>query len=71
MFCAFFSLLMLTGGVGVLTWLLFQRVTAHMRTHPEAAELIAKHVIAPLPTGGKNPEADDEIEPTFDPGAGK
>jgi hypothetical protein len=37
--------------VGVLVFLGWQRVTAHLRANPEAARLVAEHVIAPLLTG--------------------
>jgi len=37
--------------IGVLAWLAWQRVNAHLRENPEAAKLIAEHVIAPLLTG--------------------
>lgn len=60
MFCAFFSLLMLCGGIGVLAWLAWQKITAHMRKNPEAAKLVAEHVIAPLLAG--EPEETHEIE---------
>lgn len=53
MFLAFFALLMLCGGVGVLCWLVLKRVTEHMADNPEAADLVARHVIAPLLTGKK------------------
>ncbi len=68
MFCAFFSLLMLCGGVGVCVWLLAQRITAHMRSDPEFARLFAQGVITPLLTGGKKSE--DEVEPADEPPAG-
>jgi hypothetical protein len=59
-FCAFFTLLMLCGGVGIVAWLLLQRVTDHMRVSPEAAKLIAEHVITPLLAGGEKPEPEDK-----------
>jgi hypothetical protein len=43
--------------IGVLAWVVYQRLTAHMRNDPQAAELVAKHVIAPLLTGNREQEA--------------
>lgn len=57
MFLAFFTLLMLNGVIGVLAWLAWNRVTEHMRADPEAARLVAEHVIAPLLTGKKKDAA--------------
>lgn len=56
-FALFLSLLLLNGIVGVCMWFALQRISTHMRNNPEAAELVAKHVIAPLLTGKtENPE---------------
>jgi hypothetical protein len=64
MFFPFMLLLLFDGVVGVLVWLAWQRLTAHMRSNPEAARLIAEHVIAPLMTGEKEskPEAKPETK---------
>jgi hypothetical protein len=62
MFFAFFCLLMLDGVVGVLVWLAWQRVTTHMRNNPEAAKLVAEHVIAPLLAGKKEPKVESKPE---------
>jgi len=51
MFCPFFFLLMLTGGVGALAFFGWRLVTGHLREHPEAAKLISEHVITPLLIG--------------------
>ena len=51
MFCAFFSLLMICGGIGVLVWLAWQRLSVHLQKNPEAAKLLADHLIVPLLTG--------------------
>ena len=59
---AFCGLLMLNGVAGVFVWWAWQRVTAHMRECPEAADLIARHVIAPLLTGKRRPEEKDNNE---------
>ena len=56
MFLAFFILLMMCGGIGVLVWLGWQRVAAHLKNHPEAARILAEHVITPLLVGEKEPE---------------
>ena len=70
MFCAFFSLLMICGGIGVLVWLAWQRITAHLRKNPEAAKLvsqvIAEHIIPPLLTGEPEamPEATRKVQTT-------
>lgn len=48
MWLAFFSLVMLNGLVGVLVWLAWGRISEHLRNNPEAAKLVAEHVIAPL-----------------------
>jgi hypothetical protein len=61
-FVLFFLLLLLNGGVGVLVWLAWQRVSAHLRNNPEAARLVAEHVIAPLLTGHKEPKAERKPE---------
>jgi hypothetical protein len=63
MFFAFFScLLMLNGAVGVLVWLAWQRVSTHMRNYPEAARLVAEHVLAPILTGQKEPKPESKPE---------
>ena len=63
MFLAFFFLLMFCGVVAFMAWVAWQRVTAHMRANPEAARLVAEHIIAPLLTGEKEPQIDqlDEV----------
>lgn len=61
MFLAFVVLLMICAGIGVLVWLAWQKVTAHMRNHPEAAKLIAEHIIAPL-LAGKPEETQETTE---------
>lgn len=48
---AFIALFMFDVAVGVLLWFGWQRVTAHLRANPEAAKLVAEHVITPLLTG--------------------
>jgi len=55
MFCPFFFLFMLTGGVGVLAVFGWRLVTAHLRQNPEAAKLISEHVITPLLIGKQEP----------------
>ena len=65
---------MIVGGIGLLVWFGWQRVSAHMRKHPDAAKLVAEHVIAPLLIGPKsqepNPEdqAQGEHDQTLDDG---
>jgi hypothetical protein len=61
----FLLLLLLNGAVGVLAWFGWRRVSEHLRNNPEAARLVAEHVIAPLLTGKNdksevNPEAKPE-----------
>lgn len=51
MWLAFMLLLLLNGAIGVVVWLALRRVQAHMKANPEAAKLIAEHVIAPLLCG--------------------
>jgi hypothetical protein len=63
MFCAFLTLLMLCGGVGVLAWLGWQRVAAHLNNDAEAKEYFVEHVIAPMLLGEKEPKAEDKPEP--------
>lgn len=53
---AFFALVMFCGVVGVVCWLLVQRVRDHMRQNPEAAKLFSEHVITPLLMGKKKDE---------------
>ncbi len=62
MIWAFFCLLMLCGSSCVLMWLAWKKITAHMRKHPEAARLVAEHVIAPLLAG--DPEETPEFKET-------
>lgn len=62
MVLAFLVLLMFCGAVGVVCWLALSRLRDHMRRNPEAAKLISEHVIAPLLTGGKEPEAENKPE---------
>lgn len=56
MFLAFIILLLLNVIIGAAAWLCWSRINAHMRADPEAARLIAEHVIAPLLTGKKKEE---------------
>lgn len=63
MFLAFMCLLFLCGGVGVVLWLGFRRLQAHMQKNPEAAKLVAEHVIAPLLMGKKDEESPKEEMP--------
>jgi hypothetical protein len=51
MFFPFMILLLLDGAVGVMVYFAWRRVTEHLRNNPEAARLVAEHVIAPLLTG--------------------
>lgn len=53
MFLAFIILLLLNVILGAAAWICWSRVSAHMRADPEAARLIAEHVIAPLLYGKK------------------
>lgn len=48
MFFAFLTLLALDAGIGVLVWLGWRRVAAHLRKNPEAGKLLAQHVLAPM-----------------------
>jgi hypothetical protein len=48
MFLAFMALLLFCGGAGVLVWLGLRRLGNHMRENPEAAKLVAEHVLAPM-----------------------
>jgi hypothetical protein len=66
MFLAFLILLMLDGAVGVLVWLGWRRVAAHLRKKPEVAALLAQHVLTPLLFGEVEKEAgkqDEKPEP--------
>ena len=53
--CAFFILLvaalLVLAGLGALAWFGWQRVAAHLKSNPEAARLLAEHVITPLLVG--------------------
>ena len=53
MYFILFLLVAMLAGIGALITLIWLRVTDHMRHDPEAAELVAKHIIAPLLTGKK------------------
>ncbi|HEY7328611.1 MAG TPA: hypothetical protein VH592_13285 [Gemmataceae bacterium] len=53
----FWLMVLFLGGMGIIGWLMARRVLTHMRNCPEAAELIAKHVIAPILSGGGEQEA--------------
>ena len=50
--CAFFVLfvaaLVVIGGIGVLVWFGGRRIARHLEVNPEAAKLLAEHVIMPL-----------------------
>jgi hypothetical protein len=59
MFLAFFALVMLNGAIGILCWLAIQRVRDHMGRDPQAASLVAQHVIAPLLMRKKKLETED------------
>jgi hypothetical protein len=48
MFFAFVLLLALTGALGFLLWTAWRRLSVHLRENPEAAKLIAEHVLAPV-----------------------
>ncbi len=58
MFCAFFTLLMLYSGVGVLAWFVERRLARRLQQDPEAARLLAEHVVVPLLVGKESPEAE-------------
>lgn len=64
MYFAFFCLLMFNVMVGTLVFYCYLRITEHMRNNPEAARLVAEHVIAPLLTGRKEPKEEKEPEVT-------
>ena len=55
--CAFFILqvaaLLAPAGLGALVWFGGRRVAAHLERNPEAARLLAEHVITPLLVGDK------------------
>ena len=53
MFWAFVFLFGINSVGGIFVWLALRRVQAHLRASPEAAELIAKHVIAPILSGSE------------------
>jgi len=44
-------LLAIVGGVGVLVWIGLRRVSSHLQQNPEAAKLLAEHIVAPLLVG--------------------
>ena len=48
MFFAFVLLLTLTGALGFLLWAAWRRLSVHLRENPEAAKLLAEHVLAPV-----------------------
>jgi len=64
MWLCFMALLMLNGVMGVLAWLGWQRIAAHMRENPEAAKLVSEHVIAPLLSGCKTSRPKEDKERT-------
>jgi hypothetical protein len=45
MLCAFFTLLMLVGGVGVLVWFGWRRVAGHLNKTPGAKHYFVEHVV--------------------------
>ncbi len=51
------ALLVLTWA-GALAWFGWRKISAHLKSNPEAARLLAEHVITPLLAGDKaKPEA--------------
>jgi len=54
-----FNTILFVGG-----WIVYKRIVTHLRHHPEAAKLIAEHIIAPLLTGGKEPNAENKPQST-------
>jgi hypothetical protein len=66
MFYAFLSLAMLCGVLGILAWLGWRRIAAHLNNNPEARRLFAEHVVNPLLLGPKAqqppPDAQDHGE---------
>ncbi len=60
---AFLILLALVASVATLIWLGWRHVAAHLRKNPEAARLLAEHVIAPLLTGEKESKPETKAEP--------
>lgn len=48
MFLAFVVLLLFCGAAGALVWLGLRRIGNHMRENPEAAKLVAEHVLTPI-----------------------
>ena len=56
------GLLAIVAGSSFIGWQTFKRVVDHMRNNPEAAKLVAEHVIAPLLTGDYAKEKPLKIE---------
>lgn len=56
MVMAFPVLLTLRGGIGILVWVAFQKIAAHLKKNPETAKFIMEHVIAPLLPDKQSPE---------------
>jgi len=48
MFLAFFMLLMLCGGIGVLVWLGWQRIANHLKNDESAKKYFVEHIVTPL-----------------------
>ena len=67
MACAFFILLVAAllalAGLGALAWFGWRRVAAHLDGNPEAARLLAEHVITPLLLGKQAPEVKPQAKP--------
>lgn len=60
MFWAFLTLLMLVGGIGALIWFCLRRLGAHLKNNPQAAKLLAEHILTSLIFGGEEPGGEDK-----------
>ena len=60
---AFFCLLALCVAVGVFSWMALRKITTHMRKNPEAAKLVAEHILAALLQGEEKTEESPKEEP--------
>jgi hypothetical protein len=61
MTCAFFSVLMLLGGVISLMYLAWSRVRNHLQNQPEATKMFVEHVVAPMLLGERKEDKQPEV----------
>jgi hypothetical protein len=60
MFCAFMTLLTLVAAAGMLVWLGWRRVAAHLNSNEAAKHCFLEHIVTPLLLGRREPKPENK-----------